>query len=239
MQCHTNETNETEDTMAVEQPKREYRVKDDVLLMRAAELQHAGVRHQATLADYGISAAYLVAMDEAIEQALANMSDQVMRYEVKELLEQRATVEEDLRHAIRAVITRAALVWGKDSLKYAEFRAHSVSHLHGAELGALADVVVNKAQQYLPELSASGLTEAMIDAVRDGEEQLRLAMNAVWNGELERMETTAERINHLNMIYGMMQRLSLAGKNAFANNPVAYHNFILWGGTHRKKDVEE
>lgn len=47
MQCHTNETNETEDTMAVEQPKREYRVKDDVLLMRAAELQQAGVRHQA------------------------------------------------------------------------------------------------------------------------------------------------------------------------------------------------
>ena len=108
--------------MTAEQPKREYRVKDEVMLSRAAELHHVGMRHQATLADYGISVAYLSAMDEAIEQAIANMSDSGRRYEIKDTLQEMAAVEENLRNAIRAVITRAALTWGNDSLEYAEFR---------------------------------------------------------------------------------------------------------------------
>jgi hypothetical protein len=178
-------------------------------------------------------------MDEAIEQAIANMSDSGRRYEIKDMLQEMAAVEEDLRNAIRAVITRAALTWGKDSLKYAEFRAFSVSRVHGVELRALADIVVRKAQEYLGELSERGLTEAMIDAVRDGDLQLEQAMNEVFNSEEERAEATQQRVEHLNEIYKMMQRLSVAGKNAFAKNPAAYHNFILWGKVRRTKNDEE
>lgn len=225
--------------MTADRIKRLYKVNDSDLLSRAAELHHVGVRHQAILADYGISVAYLSAMDEAIEQAIANMSDSGRRYEIKDMLQEMAAVEEDLRNAIRAVITRAALTWGKDSLKYAEFRAFSVSRVHGVELRALADIVVRKAQEYLGELSERGLTEAMIDAVRDGDLQLEQAMNEVFNSEEERAEATRQRVEHLNEIYKMMQRLSVAGKNAFAKNPAAYHNFILWGKVRRTKNDEE
>ncbi len=225
--------------MTADRIKRLYKVNDSDLLSRAAELHHVGLRHQAILADYGISAAYLSAMDEAIEQAIANMSDSGRRYEIKDMLQEMAAVEEDVRNAIRAVITRAALTWGKDSLKYAEFRAFSVSRVHGVELRALADRVVRKAQEYLGELSERGLTEAMIDAVRDGDLQLEQAMNAVFNSEEERAEAAQQRVEHLNEIYKMMQRLSVAGKNAFAKNPAAYHNFILWGKVRRTKNDEE
>ncbi len=169
----------------------------------------------------------------------ANMSDSGRRYEIKDTLQEMAAVEENLRNAIRAVITRAALTWGNDSLEYAEFRAFSVSRVHGVELRALADRVVRKAQEYLGELSERGLTEAMIDAVRDGDLQLEQAMNAVFSSEEERAEAAQQRVEHLNEIYRMMQRLSVAGKNAFAKNPAAYHNFILWGKVRRTKNDEE
>jgi hypothetical protein len=37
-----------------------------------------------------------------------------------------------------------------------------------------------------------------------------------------------ERVTKLNAIYDMLQELSVAGKNAFADDPVAYYEFVLW-----------
>lgn len=114
-----------------------------------------------------------------------------------------------------------------------------MSRVHGVELRALADIVVRKSQEYLGELSERGLTEAMIDAVRDGDLQLEQAMNAVFSSEEERAEAAQQRVEHLNEIYKMMQRLSVAGKNAFAKNPAPYHNFILWGKVRSTAKDEE
>ena len=41
-----NNNAKKEEEMISEQPKREYRVKDEVMLSRAAELHHVGAHHQ-------------------------------------------------------------------------------------------------------------------------------------------------------------------------------------------------
>jgi hypothetical protein len=102
--------------MAQEMPKRMFSASDDALLSRAVNMQQAAVTYQTQLADYGFTAAMITALDTAIEEAIVFPTDEIKLLEI-EATQLADAKEEALREAIRAIVTRAILVWGEKSVK--------------------------------------------------------------------------------------------------------------------------
>ena len=215
--------------MATEMPKRLFSAADDVLLARAANMQQAAVTYQSQLADYGFTAAMITALDTAIEEAIVFPTDDMKLLEIVEATQIMEEKEEALREAIRAIVTRAILVWGEKSLNVAKFRAEGLSKQTREILRGTAGRVVEKANEFSAELATKGVTPAMIAAVTTASNELKTAMSNFNNAEDSRRDAREERVTKLNAIYDMLQELSVAGKNAFADDPVAYYEFVIWG----------
>jgi hypothetical protein len=88
--------------------------------------------------------------------------------------------------------------------------------------------VFQVATNFATELATKGVTPAMITAIETATNELKTTMINLLAAEDERRFTTNLRTTSLNAIYETMQEISLAGKNAFADNPVAYYEFVLW-----------
>jgi predicted nucleotidyltransferase len=112
--------------MAQEMPKRMFSASDDALLSRAVNMQQAAVTYQTQLADYGFTGAMITALDTAIEEAIVFPSDDMKLLEIVETTQIMEEKEEALREAIRAIVTRAILVWGEKSVKVGHFRAEGL-----------------------------------------------------------------------------------------------------------------
>lgn len=214
--------------MIQEMPRRTFTVADDALLSRAANMQQAAVTYQTQLADYGFTAAMITALDTAIEEALVFPSDDMKLLEIVETTQIMEEKEEALREAIRAIVTRAILVWGEKSVKVGHFRSEGLSRQPREILRATAGRVVAMANKYATELATKGVTPAMIAAVTTASDELKTAISNFNDAEDSRRDASEERVSKLNGIYEMLQELSVAGKNAFADNPVAYYEFVLW-----------
>jgi hypothetical protein len=214
--------------MAQEMPKRMFSASDDALLSRAVNMQQAAVTYQTQLADYGFTGAMITALDTAIEEALVFPSDDMKLLEIVETTQIMEEKEEALREAIRAIVTRAILVWGEKSVKVGHFRSEGLSRQPREILRATAGRVVAMANKYSAELATKGVTPAMITAIETATNELKTTMINLLAAEDERRFTTNLRTTSLNAIYETMQEISLAGKNAFADDPVAYYEFVLW-----------
>jgi len=215
--------------MATEMPRRTYTASDDALLARAANMQQAAVTYQSQLANYGFTAAMITALDTAIEEAIVFPTDEMKLLDIVEATQLMEEKEEALREAIRAIVTRAILLWGDKSVKVAKFRAESLSRQTREILRGTAGRVVEKANEYSAELATKGVTPAMIGAVTTASDELKTAISNFNNAEDSRRDASEERVTKLNAIYDMLQELSVAGKNAFADDPVAYYEFVIWG----------
>jgi hypothetical protein len=84
------------------------------------------------------------------------------------------------------------------------------------------------ANKYSAELATKGVTPAMISRSETASNELKTAMSNLMHAEDSRRDTREERVTKLNAIYDMLQELSVAGKNAFADDPVAYYEFVIW-----------
>ncbi|MBK7987904.1 MAG: hypothetical protein IPK11_13560 [Ignavibacteria bacterium] len=215
--------------MAQEMPKRMFSASDDALLSRAVNMQQAAVTYQTQLADYGFTAAMITALDTAIEEAIVFPTDEIKLLEITEATQLADAKEEELREAIRAIVTRAILVWGEKSVRVAQFRAETLSKQTREILRGTAGRVVDMANRYATELATKGVTPAMIAAVTTASDELKTAISNLMDAEDSRRDASEERVSKLNGIYEMLQELSVAGKNAFADDPVAYYEFVIWG----------
>ncbi|MFN9301233.1 MAG: hypothetical protein ACK6DA_00530, partial [Candidatus Kapaibacterium sp.] len=215
--------------MAQEMPKRMFSASDDALLSRAANMQQAAVTYQTQLANYGFTGAMITALDTAIEEAIVFPTDEIKLLEITEATQLADAKEEELREAIRAIVTRAILVWGEKSVRVAQFRAETLSKQTREILRGTAGRVVDMANRYATELATKGVTPAMIAAVTTASDELKTAISNFMDAEDSRRDASEERVSKLNGIYEMLQELSVAGKNAFADDPVAYYEFVIWG----------
>jgi hypothetical protein len=133
--------------MAQEMPKRMFSASDDALLSRAVNMQQAAVTYQTQLADYGFTAAMITALDTAIEEAIVFPTDEIKLLEITEATQLADAKEEELREAIRAIVTRAILVWGEKSVRVAQFRAETLSKQTREILRGTAGRVVDMANR--------------------------------------------------------------------------------------------
>ena len=215
--------------MAEEMLKRTFSVADDVLLTRATNMQQAALTYQSQLANYGITAAMITDFGNAIDDAFAILPDEVKVQQIAIANEVVDQAEEVLRDAIRAIVTRAMLLWGEKSHYVSTFHAENIGNQRRAKLRITGDVVFQVATNLATELATKGVTPAMITAIETATNELKTTMINLLAAEDERRFTTNLRTTSLNAIYETMQEISLAGKNAFADDPVAYYEFVIWG----------
>jgi hypothetical protein len=191
-------------------------------------MQQAALTYQSQLANYGITAAIITDFGNAIDDAFAILPDEVKVQQIAIANEVVDQAEEVLRDAIRAIVTRAMLLWGEKSHYVSTFHAENIGNQRRAKLRITGDVVFQVATNFATELATKGVTPAMITAIETATNELKTTMINLLAAEDERRFTTNLRTTSLNAIYETMQEISLAGKNAFADNPVAYYEFVLW-----------
>ena len=214
--------------MPLEMPKAEFRVSQPRLLERAQELHDVAVTYQSALTEYNVLAAEVAAFQTAINAALQVPNDEVVRLEITELNIAADEAEEEVRKAIEVIMGRARIVWGANSVQVRQFLTSDLAKQRRNNLMITANLVKVKANERFAELSAAGLTTAMVTALETATAAMFDAMEAVRTREEKRADDTRDRIVALNALKDTMVRISMTGKAAFINtDPVAYQAFML------------
>jgi len=146
----------------------------------------------------------------------------------------------NLREAMKAVLSRISLHFGKTSSEIKKAGGENVSDLTDAEMCQKGRRVERTGREYLETLKEAGLTEEIL-------EQLKLSTNLFDDLIDEQKDTavqrdlkTRERAAKANELYELAVKFSDLGKAAFdGKNPALLESYRLIDKYHKKNDESD
>jgi hypothetical protein len=136
---------------------------------------------------------------------------------------------EEVREAIRPIMTRAANKFGADSGKYRKFGVWDLSHLEGGGLIYTANRVVRVAKSFLTVLESTGLTQAMIDNLLAKISSYSLKLGVQDDAESDRDIATEERAEKANAIYLRVAQYCKTGQDIWVGRSEAkYNDYVIY-----------
>ena len=198
-------------------------------LESAENLLMAAERDQVTLANYGISTAFLTAMQAKFTACQALKRDDVWVQEValKNMIVY--TSAANLRTRLREIVGRAQMQFGDDALQINLFRTEKLSQERGMALIGTAQNVVEKAGEYLAELDEFGLTQAVIDDTEVLTADFNAKRKAALKHADDRRIAGQARVVAYNALFDDMRKVSHAGKLSFVeSDPARYADYLLY-----------
>ena len=145
-----------------------------------------------------------------------------------------ATAEKDsardkLRASISEIIDRAASKYGANSGHYRKFGIYTLSELDGGELSTGARRVLRVGTSLLSELASEGLTQEMLDAVKENNLIFDKALAAQEDAISDREIAADMRIEKANYIYGLMSKYCEKGKRIWVStNQAKYNDYVIY-----------
>ena len=145
-----------------------------------------------------------------------------------------ATAEKDsardkLRASISEIIDRAASKYGANSGYYRKFGIYTLSEIDGGELSSGARRVFRVGTSLISELASEGLTQAMLDAVKENNLIFDKALANQEDAISDREIAAEERIERANYIYGLMSNYCDKGKRIWVStNQAKYNDYVIY-----------
>lgn len=138
----------------------------DAKFITTAKEKIAFIRRDATaFTPFGITATSVNSLETAINAFLNNITDIELRSDQTEVTVNKDIKAEQLRVAIRTVMARVELKYGKRSAKYKIFGTDGLARQSNPDLLITGKRVVRVGTEFLPILVENGLTAAMLTAI--------------------------------------------------------------------------
>jgi hypothetical protein len=208
---------------------RLFNFSDAVLITKAQEKISFMRRDSDDFEAYGILNPHLT----ALETSVADFSDSITDIEAlnskMEMTTSKNVKAEELRVAIRAVMSRVQLKYGVHTAKYRKFGTDTLSLQSDSDLLITGKRVVRVGNEFLGELAENGLTEQMltdISGLIHDFEMLIIDMK-IKIGERDILQEN--RVETANAIYATLVNYTNAGQSIWTSRNVAkYNDYILY-----------
>lgn len=173
--------------------------------------------------NYGLTEADFAALENAVNDFENLETDVEALYTQTEATADKEAKAEELRVAIRGVMTRVAFKYNQNCATYRKFGTEALAQQSDAELLLIAKRVT-RAAEGLPDLTSHGVTTDMltnINMLKDELEELYIEMKMKMGDREIKQEN---RIKAANAIYIDLIRYANAGRNIWETSDVAKCN---------------
>ncbi len=150
--------------------------------------------------------------------------------------EKKYTAAENLKTAIRSVMTRVAMKYSNRSGRYRKFGTAKMGDMTDAQLIFCGRRVVRVSRQQIDFLADVGLNEKVLKRVTDACSAFENAVNIQQDKVSERDISVERRTDLGNQIYDELIMLCNIGKDIWAeSNRAKYDNYVLYESNNDQK----
>jgi hypothetical protein len=189
-------------------------------------------RDASEFANFGITAADITKLENDLNIFSENVTDIEVLSDQVALTTMKDAKAEELRVAIRAVMTRVELQFGATSASYRKFGTENLSKQPDADLLITGKRVVRVGTQFLDALAARGLTPAMLTQMANLSTDFE---NAIIDMKIEigdRDVRQEERVEMANTIYNTLVGYTNTGQSIWTTSNVAkYNDYVIYNTT--------
>ena len=209
---------------------RTYSMSDADLAQFTTNLAGFLTRDLADLADFGMTAAKITAL-QTLQNAFEVLTpDYVYVAIVSQKVEIKNNVRTTMEDMLGKIRVRALNVFGENSPIYKEFNFTRVNAAADATYVSRCRSIAATAEKYLTELAAFGQTQAQIDAFIAECDSFETAMRDIASAVSDRLTGTRLRIEKGNELYGFVSTYCSLGKATYANtNYAKYQDYVVYG----------
>lgn len=215
--------------MKKQEPVRLYKFSDARLNTLGNEKIGYMRRDAAAFAPFGIAADQVVALEAALNAFEATLTDTEAVADQTGAAAEKDAKAEELRVAIRGVMTRVALKFAPETARYRKYGTDALARQNDAELLITGRRVVRVGTLDLEDLEVQGLDEKILNDITilsDAFESLILAHKLeISDRDIEQ----EDRVEAGNAIYEALVRYTNTGQDIWETNDVAkYNDYVIY-----------
>lgn len=196
-------------------------------------------RDQDALQSFGLDEVKFSELKTKITDFSNLITDIETSNEQVQITEQKDAKAEQLRVAIRSVMTRAAQKYGNTSARYANYGTDLLSKQSDAELIVTAKRVVRVGSTNLNDLADEGLTSLHLDTITQITDEFDTLLI---NQKLkigERDIKQEDRVEDGNAIYSLLVKYTQTGQDVWETNDLAkYNDYIIYNTSSGEETLE-
>ena len=186
-------------------------------------------RDAAEFNEFGITSAMVDALESQTNLFSNTATDVELVGNQKEVTATKEAIANQLRGAIRNVMSRVVLKYEEQTAKYRKYGTAALSQQSDAQLLVIASRVVRVGTEMLADLADNGLTAAMLShvkSVRDTLEQELISMNLkISDRDIEQ----ENRVEAGNAIYNTLIKYTNTGQSIWVSSNVAkYNDYVIY-----------
>lgn len=201
----------------------------DALIQISGQKRNFIQRDAVAFADFGVNQLSITSLQNKID-ALANYpTDDELTGDQVTATQEKDALAEQVRNAIRLIMTRVINQFGEDSGKYRKFGTKGLVQMTDFALSKCARTVERSATSLLAELADTGLTANQITALDTLRHTFDLAIEKQEDTISDRDIASEERISLANSLYADLVKLCNTGKSIWATtNEAKYNDYVLY-----------
>lgn len=224
--------------MEKQEVQRIYKFSDATLVTKGLEKAAYMRRDKPEFLTYGIDTPKIEALEAAINLFSERLTDIEALGDQTQVTTNKDAKADELRTAIRLVMSRVELKYGIATPKYQKFGAETLSRQSDSDLLITAKRVVRVGNEYLTELTDTGLTTAMltaISAMADEFSDLIIDMKIeIGDRDIEQ----EDRVEAGNEIYNLLVKYTTVGRSMWEATDVAkYNDYVLYNTISGEEEV--
>lgn len=217
--------------MPLKTTSRKYNLSYGELLYQAIEKTAYFKRDKTTLAQRGITADNLDALEALMHAFRASKEDAIYRGLIHQAIEKRNTKRKQLELLGRDIIGIAATVFAKKSGILKSFGFAKASNLSDGKLMIAASTLLSKATEHSTTMIPNGLTLAMLAEFKQLIDELEPLVKNLAAIKSERDINTQNRRTVANSLYTELKRLCFIAANYYKDRDSArYPDYLIYKG---------
>jgi hypothetical protein len=196
------------------------------LEQKADDIVSSATRDFNTIKDYGITQPMIDLIGTRKARFISLPTDVEMGAEKVGKTRAKDAKAAGVRAAVKQIVKRVGLKFGKASWQYKKFKHGDLSRLSDSDLCRAANAIVRTATEMLAD---TGLKQAMIDLLRNVNSEFDTAIDEQRDAEKARDKATQDRRIAANDLYLAITAVSNAGKVAFEDtNEALYNDYVIY-----------
>lgn len=213
----------------IQEDIRKYSMSDASMVRSAQQIAAFSKRDMKEFAQYGITQSVLADFESECNQFEMFVSDEIMEGRQTEITARKEKLAAKVIEILRGILLRVELKFGKNSPQTKMYKIGDLSRLNDDLLLAAARRTHIQATTHLLELSAHGLTQAILDELLDLSQQFENAQHDRAILVSERDNLTEERVRKGNALYEKLTKLSDIGKQVWGSQSESrYNDYVIY-----------
>jgi hypothetical protein len=219
---------------------RTFNFSDAVLVIKGREKIAFMKRDAAEFANFDIKTTDVAQLETSLTAFSESITDIEALSDQTEVTAIKDVKAEELRVAIRDLMTRVELKFGLSTARYKKFGTETLSKQSDADLLITGKRVVRVAKTLLSELAPKGVTPAMLAAITtlySDFEELLITMK-IKIGDRDVLQE--DRVEEANRIYATLVSYTNTGRNIWSTSNVAkYNDYVIYNTISGEAPVDE